>query len=395
MSNRNTAYQFIELDAEALEREITAKYETLTGGTVRAASPESLFIKWIVSVLIQERAMANDIANQNVPSRATGENLDALGELFFVTSRPEAKPAYCTMRFQISEAQDVAILVPAGTRVTDADQTLFWETVEDAVVPIGETNVETRVNCQTPGAVGNGWKAGSLNTIVDVFDYYTACTNVTQTDGGSDELTDDEYYELMMASLEAYSTAGAVGSYEYHAKLVNSEISSVVVTSPSACEVRIFALMEDGTPASSEIKAEILAACNAENVRPLTDHVLVDDPAAETYNIDLTYWLPSGGDASAIADAITAAVDDYAAWQGSKLGRNINPSKLMSLVMQAGAARVEIREPVFTVLRNGSEPAPQQTENSESEEESDPVNTAPQYAALGNTTIVNGGYEDG
>ncbi|MBQ6403727.1 MAG: baseplate J/gp47 family protein, partial [Oscillospiraceae bacterium] len=78
------------------------------------------------------------------------------------------------------------------------------------------------------------------------------------------------------------------------------------------------------------------------------------DPVAETYNIDMTYWLPSGGDASAIAAAITAAVNEYAAWQGSKLGRNINPSKLASLVMQAGAARVEIREPEFTELRDGT-----------------------------------------
>ena len=368
MSNRNTAYQFIELDAYALEREITAKYEALTGSAVRAASPESLFIKWIVSVLIQERAQANDAANQNVPSRATGENLDAIGELFFVTARPDAQPAHCTMRFSISEAQASAILVPSGTRVTDADQTLVWETAEDAIIPIGSTSVDTRVNCQTAGTVGNGWTAGSLNTIVDVFDYYTACENITASDGGTDELTDDEYYELMMASLEAYSTAGAIGSYEFHAKKVSSEISSVVVTSPDACEVRIYALMEDGSPAGSEMKAAILAACSAENVRPLTDHVLMADPVAETYNIDMTYWLPSGGDASAIAAAITAAVNEYAAWQGSKLGQNINPAEAES-------------------------ESESESEEENSGEETD--STAPQYASLGTTTIVNGGYEDG
>ena len=375
MSNRNTVYQFIELDADALEREITGKYETLTGSSVRTASPESLFIKWIVSILIQERAQANYAANQNVPSRATGENLDALGELFFVTARPDAKPAHCTMRFSISEAQASSILVPAGTRVTDADQTLVWETAEDAIIPAGSTSVDTSVYCQSAGTVGNGWTVGSLNTIVDVFDYFTACENITASDGGSDKLTDDEYYELMMASLEAYSTAGAVGSYEFHAKKVSSEISSVVVTSPSACEVRIYALMEDGTPAGTEMKAAILAACNAENVRPLTDHVLMADPVAETYNIDMTYWLPSDGDAAAISAAITAAVSEYVKWQGAKLGRNINPSKLSNLVMEAGASRVVILEPAFTELSDGSV-------------------TAPEYASIGTTAIVNGGYED-
>ena len=106
---------------------------------MKPASPEKLFIQFVAAVVIQERGLNNYTGNQNIPSRAEGENLDALAELFYVTQRPAAQAAVCTERFHISEAQTTAILIPSGTRVTDASGTLTWETVADAYVSIGET----------------------------------------------------------------------------------------------------------------------------------------------------------------------------------------------------------------------------------------------------------------
>ena len=77
-----TQYQFIPTDPDEIVEWMTAKYEELTGVTVQPGSPERLFIQWAASVVIQERALANYAANQNLPSRAEGENLDALAELF-------------------------------------------------------------------------------------------------------------------------------------------------------------------------------------------------------------------------------------------------------------------------------------------------------------------------
>ena len=82
--------------------------------------------------------MNNYTGNQNIPSRAEGKNLDALAELTYSKERPAAKAATCTMRFSISEAQKSAVLIPAGTRITDASKTLVWETLEDVYVNIGE-----------------------------------------------------------------------------------------------------------------------------------------------------------------------------------------------------------------------------------------------------------------
>lgn len=378
MSDRNTGYQFVSTDTEEVEALLISIYEKITGVSVKPASPEKLFIQFVAAVVIQERGLNNYTGNQNIPSRAEGENLDALAELFYVTQRPAAQAAVCTERFHISEAQTSAVLIPAGTRVTDSSGTLTWETVADTYVEIGATYADVQIRCQTAGAVGNGYATGQINTFVDLFDYCDTCENLTASDDGADEATDDEFYELMRASQDAFSTAGARGGYIYFAKQVSTEIADVVANSPSAGAVDLYVLMNDGTIASTELKNAVLAACNDDTVRPLTDQVSVKDPQTSKYNITFTYYVPKDSALSSaeIQAAVDSAVSEYVAWQCGKLGRDINPSVLIGKLMQTGIKRVDLTSPAFTVLRDGSD------------------DTVPQVAAVGTITATNGGYED-
>lgn len=376
--SRNTEHQFIPTDTDKVVALITALYEEIFKTTVRPASPEKLFIQYMANIIIQERVLNNYTGNQNVPSRAEGENLDALAELTHIQSRPEAQAAVCKVRFSISEAQDTAILIPAGTRVTDAGKTLIWETEEDAYIPIGDTDLELTVRCQTAGTIGNGYAAGQINTLVDVYDYYSECVNVTESDGGSNVPDDDEYYELMRASMDAYSCAGARGGYIYFAKQESTEIADVIANSTTPGVVKLYVLMKGGELATEEIKNKVLAACSADEVRPLTDQVFVEDAEVVNYDVAFTYYTQTGstGSAADIAAAVQMAVDEFNAWQCGKLGRDINPSRLINLLMQTGIKRVDLTSPAFTVLRDGDD------------------KTVPQVAALGTVTITNGGYED-
>ena len=373
-----TQYQFIPTDPDEIVEWMTAKYEELTGVTVQPGSPERLFIQWAASVVIQERALANYAANQNLPSRAEGENLDALAELFYTHERPQAKAATCTMRFTISEPQAFAVLIPKGTRVTDASNTHVWETAEDIYVTAGETYADVKAVCQTVGAAGNGFVAGQINTIVDLFAYYQSCANLTESDGGGDAATDEEFYELLRLSMDGYSCAGARGGYIYFAKRVDTKIADVIAASPTPGVVKLYVLMDDGSIATEEMKEKVLAACSADDVRPLTDFVSVEDPEQVPYNVCLTYYVQSNEAVSAekLALAVAEKVGEYTDWQSAKLGRDINPSRLISMLMETGIKRVELEEPAFTSLRDGS------------------GTEAPQVAALGTVTVKSGGYED-
>lgn len=370
-------YQLLPTDTDEIVASLVSRYETLTGRTLSTAAPERILIQWVADVVIQERVAENRAARQNIPSLAEGDNLDKLGELFGVGSRPAAQPAVCVMRFNISAAQESAVLVPKGTRVTDTSGSLVWETDADAYVDIGDTSVDVQAHCQTAGKAGNGFVAGQINTAIDVPDYYASCANITMSEKGADAATDEEYYELMRGSMDSLSCAGSIGSYVYFAKAVSTEIGDVIVTNPSAGKVVIYVLMQDGTPAGETIKAAVLKACSADDVRPLTDQVTVSDPATVKYNINIKYFVPRFSVKSSveIQQDVERAVEEYKAWQSAKLGRDINPSQLTLLLMQTGIKRVEITSPQFVALSEGNN------------------STTPQLAVFGTQTIVNGGAE--
>ena len=109
------------------------------------------------------------------------------------------------------------------------------------------------------------------------------------------------------------------------------------------------------------------------------------------YDINLTYYIPQQSTKSGteIAAAVQAAVDKYIAWQCGKLGRDINPSKLISLLMQTGIKRVDVVSPPFTHLRDGN-PALGADMGYDSTE------MVPQLAQVntGGIQILDGGYED-
>lgn len=376
--SRNPEYQFVSTDTDALVSELVAGYETITKTTVRPASPEKLFIQWVASVILQERVWNNYTGNQNIPSRASGADLDSLGELFYESVRPAAQPARCTVRFYISEAQNTAILVPAGTCVTDKSGEIFWLTTQDFYIDIGETFVDIPVQCDMPGVIGNGYAVGQINTIVDVFDYYARCENVTVSDDGADEATDEEYYELMRTSMDGYSCGGARGAYVYIAKKVSTEIADVLPNKPAPGCVNIYVLMNDGTLATEEVKNAVAAACSDDTARPLTDFVSVVDAEKVEYNISFTYYIQRGAAKSAteIEAEVEKAVQDYISWQCGKFGRDIVPDRLREYLYEAGVKRIVLNEPMFTVLRDGKD------------------DTVPQVASIGEIQIVNGGYED-
>ena len=377
---RNPDYQFVNTDTDVIIAAMISAYEKITGVSVRPASPEKLFIQWVADVIVQERVLNNYTGNQNLPSRAEGENLNSLGQLFFDSERPEAQPAVCTERFFISEEQNTSILVPGGTKVTDASGALVWETTSDAYIPIGSLFTDIAICCQTAGIVGNGYALGQINSLIDVNNiaYYDRCENITVSDKGADRASDDEYYALMRESEDGYSTAGARGGYIYHARKVSTEIADIVANSPADACVYIYVLMKDGTIAGEEMKKAVLEACNPDSIRPLTDHVLVDDPETVAYNINLTYYMPEGLQRSSatIECAVQEAVENYVAWQCGKLGRDINPDELRQSIKETGIKRIVLSEPLFTVLRDGRD------------------DTVPQVASVGTVNIINGGYED-
>ena len=349
--------EFVETDTETIENSMIAlfelMYESMTGKKkkVRPASPERLYIAWAASIIIQQRIIINETAKKNVPRYANGKYLDSLGELFKDTFRlPEAK-ANAVFRFYISEPQPQSVIVQKGTRI-NFDGEIVFATTEELEIAAGESYGDVLGECLTPGIVGNNIAAGQIKEIVDTYDYFWKVENITRTAGGADVESDKSYYERLRDSMESFSTAGPEGGYIYHVKSVSTAITDVSATTPEPGVVDIRVLINGGEMPTEATMQEIQDALNTSTVRPLTDKVIVSLPEEVPFNIDVTIYLPRYSQTSSaiIEEDARKAVAAYIKWQTEKMGRDINPSYLHRLLMEAGIKRAVIRQPEFTVV---------------------------------------------
>ena len=67
------------------------------------------------------------------------------------------------------------------------------------------------------------------------------------------------------------------------------------------------------------------------------------------YDIDIKYYVAKSDTASGrtIQKNVSDAADKFILWQRSKLGRDINPSRLIQNIMTAGVKRVEVFSPIY------------------------------------------------
>lgn len=331
---------FLETDAETIRSQIITGFEKASGDTLAAGDPRRLFLLSIADVIIQQRTAINLAAQQNLLSYAQGNYLDALGQLLAVERMAESK-AVTTLEFTLSQALGSVYTIPAGTQVTNGVVT--FETDEDLLIPIGETTGEVSASCTVAGPVGNDYLAGQINTIVTPMTFVSGAQNTTITTGGADAESDPDFADRIRLAPNSFSVAGPEKAYVYHAKSVSPAIIDVKVDSPTPGEVDVYVLLTDGTLPTEDTLEQIEEHLSDEDIRPLTDYVVVKAPTASNYEIELHYWISQDDSSKAaqIQADVEAAVEQYRLWQQTKIGRDITPGKLLQLVFAAGASRVD------------------------------------------------------
>ena len=331
---------FLETDAETIRSQIITGFEQASGDTLAAGDPRRLFLLSIADVIIQQRTAINLAAQQNLLSYAQGGYLDALGQLLAVERMAESK-AVTTIEFTLSQALGSVYTIPAGTQVTNGVVT--FETDEDLLIPIGQTKGEVSASCTVAGPVGNDYLAGQISTIVTPMTFVSGAQNTTITTGGADAESDSDFADRIRLAPNSFSVAGPEKAYVYHAKSVSPAIIDVKVDSPTPGEVDVYVLLTDGTLPTEDTLEQIEEHLSDENIRPLTDYVVVKAPTASNYVIELHYWInqEDSSKAAQIQSDVEAAVEQYRLWQQTKIGRDITPGKLLQLVFAAGASRVD------------------------------------------------------
>lgn len=341
---------------EDVRDEMVADYEEhmtkATGQTVTLprSSPHRGVLYAAALQIYQAFQYIDRAGKQSLLKYSYSDFLDNLGLLKGVTRSP-ATAAVTTLRFTVSAVRQVATAIPKGTRVS-AGGSVYFATDEYAEIPAGGSTVDVPATCTDTGTEGNDLAAGDLTIMVDPLPYVASVVNTTATEGGTDVESDDDLAERIYLAPGAYSTAGPEDGYLFHAKQFNPSIGDVVATSNQAAgTVDIVFIMSDGKTPGTEMINGLKEYLNGKTRRPMTDLVNVSAPAEVTYTVDLTYYINRSDSARAVAiqEAVQTAVADYLTWQRT-IGRDINPSKLVALVMAAGAKRVTVTAPTYTTV---------------------------------------------
>ena len=371
MTSEFSGLEFIETDTETIINEMISDFEENYGRSLSAADPVMLLIKWFASLIVQERVLINYCANMNIPKYSKGVYLENLAEIFKDTRRKEAECATASFEFVLSQAQETNYTIPNGTRVSTSDDIVF-ETVEDVVIVAGQTKAIVSGRCSVAGIIGNNISTGKIFICLDDFENLESVSNVSISSGGCDAETDEELYVRMRENLETFSTAGTKSSYSYYVSNAHDAIIDVKpIYDETTDEVKIYVLTNTGE-LSDDIVEAIYNEFEEEECEVLGDNVKMLSPGVHNFNVDLTYYIAQEDIAlsSTIIANVEAAVEEYVKWQTTKMGRDINPSKLEHLIMSAGVKRVEITSPVFERVEETS------------------------VATLNSQDVVNGGYED-
>ena len=343
-------------DIDQVRQEMVADYESFISGatgqtvTLERYSVHRMELYAAAAQIYQAMQYIDRQGKQSILKYSYSDFLDNLAIFKGVTRNP-ATPATTTLRFTLSAERDTATGIPQGTRVSTAGA-IYFATDVYAEIPAGSTTVDVPATCTVAGTDGNGFAAGELATIVDPIPYVASVTNTTATEGGAEIESDDDLAERVFLAPGAYSTAGPEDGYLYHAKAYSAAIGDVVATSNQAAgTVDIVFIMADGSTPGEEMIEGLEGYLQGKTIRPMTDLVRVAAPQEVTYTINLTYYINRSDSAKAVTiqAAVAQAVADYQTWQRA-IGRDINPSQLVRMVMDAGAKRVTVTAPTYTAV---------------------------------------------
>lgn len=341
---------------DQVRQEMVADYESFiseaTGQTVNLerSSVHRMELYAAAAQIYQAMQYIDRQGKQNILKYSYLDFLDNLASFKGVTRNPAAA-ATTTLRFTLSAERDTATGIPQGTRVSTAGS-IYFATDVYAEIPAGSTTVDVPATCTVAGTDGNGLAIGELTTIVDPIPYVASVSNTTATEGGAEIESDADLAERVFLAPGAYSTAGPEDGYIYHAKAYSPAVGDVEATSDQeAGTVDIVFIMADGSTPGEEMIEGMEGYLQGRTIRPMTDLVRVAAPEEVQYTINLTYYINRSDSAKAVTiqAAVAQAVEDYKTWQRA-IGRDVNPSQLTHMVMEAGAKRVTVTAPAYTAV---------------------------------------------
>jgi len=203
--------------------------------------------------------------------------------------------------------------------------------------------------------------------------------------------SDTEFRRRIQLAPEGFSVAGPEGAYIFHALSAASGVLDASATSPTPDDIRAIVMgvltahaaapalvadMEaaldgadwpgdvvvtvlsrdgDGTP-NAELVSAVAQRLGSDEVRPMTDHVMVQGATVVPYAVNATVYTYAGPDSSLVLAESQRRLERYVD-ESHRLGRDVPLSGIYSVLHSEGVQRVELTSPAADVVINRTQAA--------------------------------------
>lgn len=357
--------EFISRDPQQIIAEIKADYEARTGKVLEPAQVEALVFNAVAYRELLVREQIQYAALQMLVRYATFPVLDELGVLVGVTRLP-ASAAQTTIELNLVTGHG-DIVVPSGLRVQTTDGRIIFQLIEDVQVLTGTDTATVTAIAQTAGVLGNDYAAGTISVILDPQPYLSTAENITVSEGGSDEESDEQLRDRIKLAPNSFSVAGPEKAYEFWAKSASPLIIDVAVQhdvyevgdtipagksvgDPIPGTVAVFPLVEGLAVTPPEILDAVEAILTAERIRPLNDIVSVHSPTAVDTAITVGLILYDGAVQSDILPIVESNLQSYVDGRRKLLGQDVVIDQIKALCMIDGVYKANVTVPATDLI---------------------------------------------
>lgn len=340
---------FIERDIDKITQEWIEYYEGRTGKTLEPAQVERILIDLGVYRENLLRIEIQRVALQNLVNFSSGAVLEALGELVGVY-KLGAEKTPTVIKFTLNEVLNFDLTIPANVQIESKDGNVTYITQKEFIISAGEISGQVDSLANIAGIIANGYLPGEINNLITPLPYVAKAENISTTEGGADEETDEQLRLRIKEAPEQFSNAGSKGAYRFHTMSAHPSIIDVAVVTKQPGVVQVYPLTKEGSP-TNEVITAIKEHLTDEKVRPLTDLVLVSAPQSVDFEIVAELTLYDYADKASIEKLIKEKIKEYRKSLKEKLGKDIVPTQIITLLNSIyGVYKVELTKPFYQEL---------------------------------------------
>ena len=168
---------------------------------------------------------------------------------------------------------------------------------------------------------------------------------------------DESYRRRLLLKDDGYSTAGADNAYIFHALSVDGQIKDASVVSPKPGTTVVYILDRLGNGAADpEILAKVTARLNHQDIRPLSEEVLIRSASIIEWSLDADIYTYGGPDQTIVLDVAKKSFTTYIT-QHQMLGHDITLSGLYAALHVPGVFKVVLNSPLTDVVCDAGQAA--------------------------------------